>query len=505
MDPIESTTTQVLLQGEAVVNVLRTSKMGIWIIIPKKGGHNRARASINTMMLFGVDKNQKMNDEEFYDWWLKRVYPDDLAIVEEYLERMTKGERCEITYRWIHPKLGIRAIRCGGIGYTNIDGKLILEGYHYDITHLLEKNQQDALVAKSLAKTFSCLLYVDLKNSLYTSYSIKNSYISKFLPSSGRINVANKIIAENLCADNEYDNISQFTDLSTLNERMKDTSTISIVCEGVYVKWIRISFLALDRNSDGTIFHLMETIRDVSSQRERELRMIHELKENNEAIKSSTIMFQDMIHEIKTPLNAMYGFSQLLCIPGVNSSDEQKQEYSNIIHNCFDMVSNLIDDVLDFVDAKHGNFRICKKDFLVNEMCRNVVRLSEMRAQEGVKVYFTSEVDDKYTINSDEQRIEQVLINFMTNSCKHTLKGEIHLHASRTENPGHLTFSVTDTGSGIPPEMADEIFKRYKKADANVKGSGLGLHISSIIAKKLGAEIKLDKNYTNGARFLLVI
>ena len=85
------------------------------------------------------------------------------------------------------------------------------------------------------------------------------------------------------------------------------------------------------------------------------------------------------------------------------------------------------------------------------------------------------------------------------------MNGEIHLHVSTTENPGRLTFSVTDTGEGVPAETAKDIFERYKKANNKVQGSGLGLHICSIIAQKLGAEIKQDQNYTDGARFLFII
>ena len=115
-----------------------------------------------------------------------------------------------------------------------------------------------------------------------------------------------------------------------------------------------------------------------------------------------------------------------------------------------------------------------------------------------------NEVMDR-AIESDSRRIQQVLVNLLTNACKHTVQGEIHLHLSTTETPGRLTFSVTDTGDGIPVGQAKEIFKRYKKANNLVQGSGLGLHICCTIARKLGAEIKLDESYKDGARFLMIL
>lgn len=169
------------------------------------------------------------------------------------------------------------------------------------------------------------------------------------------------------------------------------------------------------------------------------------------------------------------------------------------------MLSMLIDDVLDVADAEHGNYRVENGRFAVNEMCRNAMLMADMRRHANVNMYFTSDVADDYFIESDSRRIQQVLVNFLTNACKHTVQGEIHLHLSTTETPGRLTFSVTDTGTGIPPEMAKDIFERYKKLDDNVQGSGLGLHICSIIADRLGAEVKLDQTYTQGARFLFIL
>ena len=505
MEAKRTNSDHLIMQISNIKDVLETAAMGIWRVIYKEEGSPRLIASDEMLKLLGIDEDRQMTEEELYDWWNKRVYPDDIHIAEGYMKTLSSGLRTEVTYRWIHPILGVRYVRCGGIGHKESDGTVVIEGYHYDVTEQMEQQMKDALVADALANTYSFLFYMDLEKDWYTSYKNTNPAVQKYIPNEGRVSEVMNIIPLKLCSPNEYESLRKFTDLETLNERMKHRNSISIIYHGVFLKWIRFTLIVSDRHSDGTIHHIVATIKDISELRDKELRQIEELRENIDANKSKTMMLQNMTHEIRTPLNAMFGFSQLLCMPDASISDEQKSEYFNYIYNSFNMLSMLVDDVMDIVDAEHGNYRIQKNPFMVNAVCRNAIQMAEMRLQAAVKLYFTSDVADDYTLDSDGRRIQQVMVNFLTNACKHTIKGEIHLHVSTSENQGRLTFSVTDTGEGISPEAAKEIFQRYKKANNNVQGSGIGLHICSIIAEKLGAEVKLDQSYTNGARFLFII
>ena len=313
------------------------------------------------------------------------------------------------------------------------------------------------------------------------------------------------LVPEKLCPPSEKEKLRQFTDISTMKHRLKDQNYISIKYRGIEVPWLRLAFMVSGRKADGSARYLVATVTDISDQMEKDAQRLKSMKENIDANRSKTMMLQNMTHEIRTPLNAMFGFSQLLSMPEGTVSDEEKREYFNYIYNSFNMLSMLIDDVLDVANAEHGNYKIQKSEFKINEVCRSAVQMAEMRLMAGVRMYFTSEVDDDHTVLSDSRRIEQVLVNFLTNACKHTRKGEIHLHLSTTENPGRLTFSVTDTGTGVSAEVARDVFKRYKKADDETQGSGIGLHICKTIADKLGAEIKLDETYTGGARFVFVL
>lgn len=226
---------------------------------------------------------------------------------------------------------------------------------------------------------------------------------------------------------------------------------------------------------------------------------------NITANNAKTKFLQNMSHEIRTPLNAMFGFSQLLGMPDGSWTEEEKQQYNAYIYNSYRMLEMLINDIIDIADSEHDNYRIELSDVNLNEVCRSATMSVEFRVPVGVNLSFTTEYPDDYVINSDGRRIQQVLINYLTNACKNTQKGEITLSCSKTEHPGKITFAVTDTGRGVPPEMASLIFNRFTKLDQFVQGSGLGLNICMTVADKLGGEVYLDTTYTNGARFVFVI
>ena len=125
--------------------------------------------------------------------------------------------------------------------------------------------------------------------------------------------------------------------------------------------------------------------------------------------------------------------------------------------------------------------------------------------QPGVKVRLETDALENMVIHTDVKRVVQVLTNILTNAEKNTAKGTITLGCSTTSNPGMVTFSVTDTGIGVPPEKSEEIFKSFTKLDQFKQGLGLGLHICRIIANLLGGKIYLDTKYQGGARFLFAI
>ena len=235
-----------------------------------------------------------------------------------------------------------------------------------------------------------------------------------------------------------------------------------------------------------------------------------QLKEANDRViqadAAKTRFVQNMSHEVRTPLNAIVGFSQLLSLPDGSFSPEEKDEFAGHIINNTKMLTMLLDDILNTTAMDSGNYRIQYEEGECGFMCQAAISSAEHRLQPGVTMRYEQDFEGPFTFKTDPRRVQQILINLLTNSCKHTTEGEIVLKCSLSENPGEVSFSVTDTGSGVPADQAEKIFERFAKLNEFVQGTGLGLPICRDIAGLMGGRVYLDTTHTGkGARFLLVL
>ncbi len=234
-----------------------------------------------------------------------------------------------------------------------------------------------------------------------------------------------------------------------------------------------------------------------------ELAVAKEKAEDADRIK--TQFLQNISHDLRTPLNAIVGFSQLLGLPDGFNSEEEKEQYNSYITNNSEMLMMLFEDILNMNEIEKGNFKLEYKEISCNNLCRKILKCVEYRVLDNVKLEFTSNVGDDFKINTDGRRVQQVLVNFLTNACKHTTEGEIRLDCNVDETEGTITYSVIDTGEGVAEDIRDSIFERFVKCGDKEDSHGIGLNICTTIAKKMNGIVQLDQSYTNGAKFDFIL
>ncbi len=228
-------------------------------------------------------------------------------------------------------------------------------------------------------------------------------------------------------------------------------------------------------------------------------------KKAQESDKMKTMFVQNMSHEIRTPLNAIVGFSHVLTDMGNDFNAEEKENMAKYITDNSELLTTLINDILDLTQIKSGSMTIRKAPTKINELCRECIETVRYRLNEGVQMIFNTDADDAFCINTDRNRICQVLINMLTNAEKNTFEGSITIDCSLNKTPGMVTLTVTDTGIGISKEKQKHIFDRYEKLDRIKPGTGLGLDICRTIATEMGGAIDINHEYAQGAQFWFTI
>ena len=228
-----------------------------------------------------------------------------------------------------------------------------------------------------------------------------------------------------------------------------------------------------------------------------ELLVAKEKAEESNRLK--TAFLANMSHEIRTPLNAIVGFSSVLVSD--DSSPAEKEQYCDIIQKNSDLLLHLINDILDISRMESGKIKFVWEECDVVELCQTALSTAEYGRKTSALFLFETPVAS-LVIKTDAQRLKQVLINLLSNAAKFTPSGSIKLAIAIDKQHQQLELSVSDTGCGIPSDKSDRVFERFEKLNEYSQGTGLGLAISRLIVENLGGKIWVDKDYTEGARFV---
>ena len=279
-----------------------------------------------------------------------------------------------------------------------------------------------------------------------------------------------------------------FTNLeATLNMVTSENQTVA--CEAV----ISGSYFLLNEEEN-----MVLTVHDIThlKQVERELKVAKEKAENADIAKSAFLA--NMSHEIRTPLNAITGFAEVM---GSANTEEKKTQYQEIIKMNADLLMQLVNDILDMSKIEAGTLEFVYSTVDINLLLSDLQRLFQMRINDaGGKVQIIAEPSlSSCFIQTDRNRVAQVISNFVGNAIKFTREGNIRIgyEAKDTE----LYFYVKDTGTGIPAEKLSNVFGRFVKLNKDQKGAGLGLSISQTIVGKLSGQIGADSIEGEGSTF----
>jgi signal transduction histidine kinase len=242
-------------------------------------------------------------------------------------------------------------------------------------------------------------------------------------------------------------------------------------------------------------------LEELVEQKSLEYKQQKEIAEKANEAKSKFLA--SMNHELRSPLNAVIGFSQLL---EIDEEDEQKRSYIKNIITSGDHILLLIDEILDLSKIESGNEELSMETHNLNKILKDALAMISSAADKR-SIQIDNKIDFLHDTNIkvDQLRFKQVLLNILSNAIKYNREnGKVTIDSSSNNNM--ISISITDTGIGLTPEQQDKLFKPFERleaANSKIEGTGLGLVISKNIMELMGGDITVESEVGKGSSFLI--
>lgn len=277
----------------------------------------------------------------------------------------------------------------------------------------------------------------------------------------------------------------------------------------ILVSLLLFETISLYRKSRHLTTNLLKMKEILVHDRDTMINTQHELEEAVNKAQADEHYKNDFVNnmnqEIRNPLSAIVEYSHLISDFADEDPRPYIREYGNALALNVDLLTTLVNDVLDLPNLENDKLNIRITRSSLHQICLLALDLVKKHVAPDVKLIFENADDEDIQLSLDPNRVEQVLISLLFNAAKFTENGTIALAYSLNPKENALTFSVTDTGIGIPRGKEEYIFGRFQKISSTTQGNGLGLYIARRIASLLNGSLKLDAEYRKGAKFIFTI
>ena len=262
-----------------------------------------------------------------------------------------------------------------------------------------------------------------------------------------------------------------------------------------YYTWTRVNVLVRNYSPQEGMIEMICINYDITELKETEAKLIMAKDKAEESDRLKSAFLANMSHEIRTPLNAIVGFSNLLAYA---QEEGERAQYIGIVEENNELLLQLISDILDLSKIEAGTFDFVYDRVDVRQLCEDIVTSLRVKVPSGVDLCIVPNLPECW-VNSDKNRLRQVISNFVNNAFKFTPSGRITVGYMLRD--GEVEISVTDTGVGIEKEKQKQIFDRFVKLNSFAHGTGLGLSICKSIVEQIGGHIGVNSEFGNGSRF----
>lgn len=267
---------------------------------------------------------------------------------------------------------------------------------------------------------------------------------------------------------------------------------------GLQTNWVEAQATVATRDENGRPLTLIGSSLVITARKALEQELVSAKDRAEESNRLKSAFLANMSHEIRTPLNAIVGFSGLL--PTVEEPEE-KEEYITIIENNNKLLLQLVGDILDLSKIESGTLEFTYLPKHLCEILHSIKSSLQARTEEKGLAFNLMDPIPDCCIETDGNRLSQVITNLLTNAIKFTDTGNITLGYTLEKEQKMLRFYVTDTGCGIQADKLGTVFNRFVKLNSFAQGTGLGLSICQMIVEHMGGKMGVESEYGKGSTF----
>ena len=378
------------------------------------------------------------------------------------------------------------------------------------------QDQKRLRVINALGHAYSSISLVNLKTEeieiLKSSENMKPDQKGDVLSKAHQEELIRQVIAEPF-----QEAYWKFVDISTVAKRLEERETLSFTARTVDERWMTMIIVPQGYDKDGKLCTVLVANRDVTEEKEREIAQDRNLRNAlaaaEHANRAKTVFLNNMSHDIRTPMNAVIGFTALATAHIDNK--ELVLDYLKKIHISGQHLLSLINDVLDMSRIENGSVRI---EYTVVHLpdilhdLKTIIQESVHSKQQ--ELYIDTQDVLHEDIITDKLRLTQVLLNISSNAVKFTpVGGTVNIRVSekpcRRDGCTTVVFSVKDNGIGMSPEFREQVFDSFTRehtvTENGIGGTGLGMAITKNIVDMLGGTIQVESEVGRGTEFTVML
>lgn len=500
----------------------------------RQGEMTSCRWSDTIRHMLGFSSTEDFPDE--FEAWKSRLHPEDrertLRAYQETVEDYTGKKVYDIEYRLRLKDGSYQWFRAAGQLSRREDGSPIaidgifvntddkhrtyeqLECAFAENERARKELLQEHEVISAVSKVYFSIHSIDLVHDFYEEISKKDQAIYHFTGQCGKAQERLYTLCNTVVAEEYREAVRKFFNLSTVADRMQESDVIEIEYLAVDGNWHSARFLEKKRDDRGRMTDILYVTRVVSRQKQRELererlKIAYEIAES--ANEAKTTFLLNMSHDIRTPMNAILGYAQLM---KGKLTDPELLHYQEMIEQSGNLLLSIINNVLDMARIESGKMELDKDYHVVGDVGSSVCAVFEMEAKRK-NITLTHSVNIRHRhIICDKTKVQEVLTNIISNAVKYTPAGGTitvitQEHPCEREGYVYIETSVEDTGIGMSEEFLPHLFDSFSRerntTAARVSGSGLGMSIVKSLVDLMGGTIKVESKLGKGSKFSVTI